>query len=181
MLSPPVLSVRFIVRTFRRDCKAVNKKCFAPGKIPNAEHFFVTLPFYCRHALYLIYLFYEVARNIVPWQRLLIRRLLTAALFLCVGTAVGKTAPRLWVYGRRQLSLHYDAFSLPVQLRHGYGRKQSLRIGVERSFEQLIRSAFFHHAAHVHHHYFVRDVLNHGKVMGNEHIRKPLLLLEVLQ
>ena len=78
-----------------------------------------------------------------------------------------------------------DALGLPLGLndgvRDGDGREQRLGIGVERVAVQLLRAGDLHDLAQIHDGHTVRDVLDHGKIVGHEQVGQAHLLLQADQ
>lgn len=59
-------------------------------------------------------------------------------------------------------------------VRDGDGREQRLGIGVERVAVQLLRAGDLHDLAQIHDGHTVRDVLDHGKIVGHEQVGQAI-------
>ena len=58
---------------------------------------------------------------------------------------------------------------------------QAAGVGVDAVGDQLVAVGQLHHLAQIHHADAVRDVLDHGQVMGDEQIGQALFFLQVLK
>jgi hypothetical protein len=68
-----------------------------------------------------------------------------------------------------------------TRLGPGYGLKERFCIGVYGVAEYLLRRAHFHYFAQVHHGNVGRYVLEHGQIVGDDHIGKVLFGLDIGQ
>ena len=94
----------------------------------------------------------------MPWKDLLIFGYPLDAEILGIRAALGKTATRLRIHGRGDLTT-YDALNfLRVDRRHGNGRKQPLCIGMKRSAEKLLRLGKLRLTPEIHDQDRMRDV-----------------------
>ena len=101
--------------------------------------------------------------------------------FCRIRAARAEAAARSRIYWRRQLALDELPFSLRVYIGLRHCRVQGFRVGMQRGREQLFRRRLFYHLAKVHHSHFVRNILDNGEVMRDEHIRKAEFALEILE
>jgi len=73
------------------------------------------------------------------------------------------------------------ALPLEVRVGHGDGGEERLRVGVLRVCVQLQAVGQLHRAAQVHDHHAAGNILDHGKVVGDEEVGQAHLPLQVLQ
>src|SRR5215210_7062737 len=110
-------------------------------------------------------------------------RLVLGAVVLRPRTAIVEVAPAGRVRGRWHVSGDDHALALALLLRVGDrdGREQRGGIGVARLAVERRPVGDLHDLAEVHHGDPVRDVLDHGEVVGYEDVGEVELLLQVLQ
>src|SRR5918995_1459321 len=110
-------------------------------------------------------------------------RLVLGAVVLRPRTAVVEVAPAGWVRGRRYVS--GDNYALPLALLLGVGdrdcREQRGGVGVAWIAIERRLVGDLHDLAQIHHGHPVRDVLDHGEVVGYEDVGQVEFPLEVLQ
>ena len=66
-----------------------------------------------------------------------------------------------------------------LRVQSGRFRQQGLRVGVVGLGEQFIRRRAFHHAAQIHDHHPVAEMLHHAKVMADEQVSQPQIFPQV--
>ena len=110
------------------------------------------------------------------------RRLLGTA-FAGIGAAGAEGAAGGGVQRAGDIPVQNDALVGPGDLgiRHRDGREQRLGIGVQRVLIDLRRVGQLHHLAQVHDRDAVADVPDDEKVVGDEEVRQPQALLELLK
>ncbi len=108
---------------------------------------------------------------------------LCAALLGSPGTTAAETAARFGVDGAGHLALHRDAVVglFVVWVGHRHCREQTLGIWMGRMAVNLLRRAVFHHGAQIHDSRLVRDVADHGQIVGNKQVSKAQLPLKLHQ
>src|SRR5215203_2295706 len=110
-------------------------------------------------------------------------RLVLGAVVLRPRTAVVEVAPAGRVRGRWHVSSDDHALALALLLGVGDrdGREQRGGVGVARLAVERRPVGDLHDLAEIHHGHPVRDVLDHGEVVGYEDVGEVERLLEVLQ
>src|SRR6266566_4509671 len=102
---------------------------------------------------------------------------------------LGDRAPRVeptgrrWVDGRRDLALEKDwrALGLQVRVRDGDRALQNLRVGVQRPLPDYSARPNLDDLAEVHDGDTVADVAHHGKLVCDEEVGEPELLLQIFE
>ena len=107
-------------------------------------------------------------------------RLCLEAFRLCIQASGSKAAAGGRIDRGRNFTLEDDAVADSVCLCHRDRGQKRLRIGMQLLFKQLVGRTLFHEVSKVHDADLVGDVLNDGKVVGNENVGQSALLLKVL-
>src|SRR6266404_7957342 len=107
------------------------------------------------------------------------RRVLHPAALLRIRTAGAKSATRRRIERAWHVSLQNDSLPPRAGSRHRNRGQQRPRVGMPRPREKLALACVFHDAAEIHHRDAGRDVLDHRKIVGDEHIRELQPLLQV--
>ena len=76
------------------------------------------------------------------------------------------------VDGGSDLALNEDALLLCAELRDGDCGKQRLGVGMERVIKQLLCRRLFHDLPKIHHGDFIREMVDHGKIVRDKNIGK---------
>jgi len=100
-----------------------------------------------------------------------------------IGASRPEPAPGGRIDGRRNIPLKDDSPGLPGDLgiRNGNRRQEGLGVGMQGIVVEFVAIGDFHQFPQIHDPDAVGDVLDHGKIVGDEKISESQLLLQVLQ
>lgn len=99
----------------------------------------------------------------------------------CLRTTGVKFTTHRRVGRRRDIPFQDHPVYLYVGVGIGNCREQRVRVRVQRIVENILFAAEFHHRAQIHYPDLVGNILNDGKIVRNEQVRKPSFGLNFLQ
>ena len=85
------------------------------------------------------------------------------------------------ICGGRNISLENDSVHLYVGIGMGDSGEQSLCIRMEGLGEDVLLCSEFHHITEVHYTDLIGDILNYGKIVGNEHVCESEIVLQLFK
>ena len=74
-----------------------------------------------------------------------------------------------------------NLLELDIGVGYGYSGKECLRIGMSRAVEYSVHVCYLYDLTEIHHGHSIAYVLDDREVVGDEEVRKPELLLEVVE
>ena len=112
----------------------------------------------------------------------LLELVLLLALFCGIRTPWSETAP--WSRIDRARDLTCDGDSLPVspgEINRGNRVQKCPGVRMHMIMEELCGLRIFHNLPHVHDHDLIAYVFHNSQIMGDEHVRQAVLILQIHQ
>ena len=99
----------------------------------------------------------------------------------CLWAPRVKTATNRRIQRARDLSTEDNFVARLIRIRWEGRREEGLGIRMQGIPVELLIPGHLDHLAQIHHAYCMTHVLDHRQIMGNQEIRQPEFLLEILE